>query len=80
MSSVTTRDTAPEAKRVQAAVFRDMTPQERLLAAITMSEEAREVTRAGIRFRHPTWTSARVRRELLIRLYGAELVAKAWDA
>ena len=78
MSSVTTRDTAPEAERVQASVFRSMAPEDRLLAAITMSEEAREITRAGIRFRNPTWTSARVQRELLNRLYGAELVAKAW--
>ena len=80
MSPVKTQDTAPEAERVQASVFRDMTPQERLLAAITMSEEAREITRAGIRFRNPTWTSVQVQRELLIRLYGEDLVAKVWDA
>lgn len=46
--------------------------------AVSMSEEAREITRAGIRFRHPDWDDAQVRRALLVRLYGAELVARAW--
>jgi hypothetical protein len=55
-----------------------MTPGERVRAAFEMSEAAREITRSGIRARHPAWSRERVQYELLLRLYGADLVARAW--
>jgi len=75
---VTGLDTAPEARRVQTAILKNMTPRVRVRMAVSMSEDAREIARDGIRFRHPDWDEARVRHELLVRLYGAELVARAW--
>ena len=49
-----------------------MSPSERVDLAVAMSEEVREIASAGIRSRQ------RVRRALLERLYGTELVARAW--
>lgn len=43
-----------------------------------MSDAAREILADGIRHRHPDWPPARVRREVLVRCYGAELVEAAW--
>ena len=77
MASVTSLDTTPDARREQVAILKRRTPQERVRMAVSMSMDAREMTRAGIRFRHPDWDEARVRRELLVRLYGAELVERA---
>lgn len=75
---MTRLDTAPEPLRLQATILKEMAPHERVLAAISMSEDAREITQAGIRLRNPKWNDARVRHEMLVRLYGAELVARAW--
>ena len=75
---MTSFDTAPEARRVQLAVLRRKGRAERVRIAAAMSEEARELTMIGIRARHPAWTEEQVRRELLTRLYGAELVERAW--
>jgi len=38
-----------------------------------MSDEAREISEAGIRHRHPEWTSDQVHRELLELLLGPNL-------
>lgn len=75
---VSSIDTAVEARRVQSAILRRMAPAERVEAAAAMSEDAREIARAGIRFRQPSWTESRVRYQLLCQLYGAHLVARAW--
>lgn len=63
---------------MQVAALRRMTPAERVRLAAVMSEESREITRAGIRARRPDWSEARVQRELLVRLYGADLVERAF--
>ena len=78
MTPVTGLDTTPDAQRIHAAVLRQMTPEERIHAAFAMSEDARQITCAGIRSRNPEWDEARVRYEMLVRLYGAALVARAW--
>lgn len=48
----------------------------RLLQALEMSEDAREVTLAGIRHRHPDWTARQVHAELLRLLLGRELATR----
>lgn len=50
-----------------------MRPQDRLRQAVTMSDEVREIARAGVRARHPDWGQARVRAELEDLFLGPEL-------
>ena len=74
MSTVKAHDTTSDALREQVAAYRRMSGAERVQIAAEMSEEAREVTAAGVRHRHPDWSDARVHRTVLIRAYGAKLV------
>ena len=78
MIAVTAQDTTTDALRVQATIHRRMTPEARVELAIQMSEDARAISAAGVRRLHPHWGEASVRREVLIRIYGADLVARAW--
>ncbi len=78
MGVVTSLDTTDAARRVQLDVIRRMTPDERVGAAVRMSEDARSIAVSGIRSRHPEWSEERVRRELLVRIYGEDLVERAW--
>jgi len=55
-----------------------MSPSERVDLAVAMSEDVRAIVSAGIRSRHPDWSDERVRHALIERLYGTELVARAW--
>ena len=68
-----TRDTSAAARRIQVEAFRRMDGPTRLGMALEMSEEARAVTLAGIRHRHPEWTDTAVHRELLRLMLGREL-------
>lgn len=43
-----------------------------------MSEEAREISLAGIRARKPHLSAEEARRELLVAIYGSEIVDGAW--
>jgi hypothetical protein len=67
------RDTSAAARRVQLEALRRLDGPTRLRMALEMSDEARDVCLAGIRHRHPDWTDAAVRRELLRLLLGREL-------
>ena len=56
---------------LQIARLRRMTPAEKLDAMAQLWAAARELTRSGIRTRHPDWTEEQVARELRDRtLYG----------
>jgi len=68
-------DTSPEAWHVQLEIVRRMTGPERVARAFELSDEARAVTEAGIRYRHPGWTEDQVRDELMDLLLGRELAA-----
>ena len=54
-----------------------MTPQERLAAAVEMSEDVRALAEAGIRQHHPAYADAEVREALLKILLGPELARRA---
>jgi hypothetical protein len=49
-------DTTEEAARIQAAVFRRMTPEKRLEMAFQMTAELRRRLAEGVRQRHPDYT------------------------
>lgn len=69
-------DTSHAAARMQREIFASMSGSERVAIAIRMSEEARDVTRNGIRHRHPDWDDQQVHRELLRLTLGDALAAK----
>ncbi len=73
------RDTTPAARQVQLQALRRLDGPTRLRQALEMSGSAREVTLAGIRYRHPEWTAAQVHRELLRLLLGNELATRVLD-
>jgi hypothetical protein len=68
-----TRDTTAAARRVQVEALRRLDGPTRVRMALEMSEEARQVSLAGIRHRHPDWTDAAVHRELLRLMLGRQL-------
>lgn len=58
-------DTSPEAHAVQVSVWRRMGAAGRHAVVLRMSEELRELSRSGIRVRHPDYSEAEV--ELALR-------------
>lgn len=66
-------DTAPEARRRQLAIYRSMSPEQRVEIAFAMSEEARQLAIDGIRARKPFLDEGGVRHELLRLLHGRSL-------
>jgi Rv0078B-related antitoxin len=59
------RDTSAEALTVQFEILREMTGEQRLLAALDMSLFARELSKTRIRREHPDWDERAVAREQL---------------
>ena len=70
-----TRDTSAAARDIQVEALRRLDGPTRVRMALDMSEEARQVTLAGIRHRHPDWTDTAVHQELLRLLLGRELAS-----
>ena len=66
-------DTAPELRRRQLDVYRAMKPQQRVMLALEMSEEIRQISVDGIRSRNPYFDEVQVRLELLRVLHGNRL-------
>lgn len=66
-------DTTPEAWKVYVAALRRLGPAGRLRMAFELSDNARAVTEAGIRQRHPDWDDRRVRLALIRTVLGPEL-------
>jgi hypothetical protein len=74
-------DTADEARRVQVEVYRRMTPSERVDVAIEMTEAALEISREGIRLRHPGYGEEQVRWALFrLRLDDDSLFRAVWPS
>jgi hypothetical protein len=67
------RDTSPEAQRVQAEVLRRLGPSRRLEIAIAMSEEARSLVKQRLRRQHPEFDDAALGRALIEELYGIRI-------
>jgi len=58
--------------------YRRIGPAARARMAERLSADTRELTRAGIRARHPAYTEQEVALALCRVLYGDKLVRKAW--
>jgi hypothetical protein len=61
-------------------ILRRRGPDERLRIAVSMSEEARELSLNGILLRNPSLTRHEAIITLAGRLYGKELARRAWGA
>ena len=59
-------------------VYRRLGPAGRVRLAASLSADTRELTRAGIRSRHPAYTEEEVDLALRRVLYGDDLVERAW--
>jgi hypothetical protein len=70
------RDTTTAAADRQRDWYRACGPGRRGELALEMSEEARELSRSGIRARHPEWPEEQVADELLRITLGDELFAR----
>ena len=71
-------DTSPDAARVQAAIYRRMTPAQRCELAARMSAEVRAIALAGIRRRHPDYDEQQARFALFRLVRGDEMFRRAW--
>ena len=69
-------DTTDEAREVQIAAYRAMTPSQRVEIAFQLSDDVRALSRSGIRWRQPELDEQGVHREFLRILYGRELSAE----
>jgi len=72
------RDTTPDADAVQLALYRKMSASDRVRIGYQMSLDARAITLAAIRRRHPEYDDASARWALFRILVGDELFQKAW--
>jgi hypothetical protein len=71
MSLVAEPDHERDAHAHQVAIYRAMTPQQRLQQALRMNRTMRELLAAGFRIRHPTWSDIEVRRAVADRILHA---------
>ena len=72
------RDTSPAAWAVQLDWLRKLPPGRRVELMLEMSEDGRELLRAGIRQRHPEYTSEQVEHAMLRIWLGDDLCGKAY--
>jgi hypothetical protein len=73
------RDTSNEADTVQREVQRRRGPEARVEMAFAMSQQARELSIAGMMDRDPMLTYSEARSRLLQRLLGPELYEAAFS-
>jgi hypothetical protein len=70
------RDTTPEAKAVQVAAYRRMTPGERIERALELSDFLHELALSQIRVQHPGCSDAEANRVLTERLFRPRIRTK----
>src|SRR5262249_46204355 len=77
-AGMSARDTSASAESAQLAAYRRMSGEQRVSIAANLSEDVREIARAGIRARHPTYDEEQVRYALFRLLLGEEVFSRAW--
>ena len=70
---VPVHDTGPGAKTVQRAALASMTTGDRMLAAMAMADDVKQITLAGIRMRNPDFDEKAVHRAWFTILHGPEM-------
>jgi hypothetical protein len=71
-------DTDLEAQRVQLVVLSRLGNARCAELSLEMSDESRELSRSGIRRRHPAYSPTDVEWALRRMLYGDDLFGRAW--
>jgi hypothetical protein len=71
-------DTSPDAHAVQLAIYRRLGPGRCAEIALEMSDESRELTRAGIRRRHPGYSDADIEWALRRILFDDDTFRAVW--
>jgi hypothetical protein len=74
------RDTSPEAERVQIELLRRMTPARKLRLLSELNDLGRQLAMAGLRQRHPGATREELEREYVSLTLGPELAAEVLAA
>ena len=69
-------DTSPKIEEMQLQIRRSMTPEQRLLVALDLSDCCRELRKAGIRRDHPDWSE----RQVMIELFRLAFLPKPLPA
>ena len=78
MSAHPTRDTLPEAEKVQIDLFRGMDPAERLQRGIELSGTCRRLMREGVRSRHPEYDDRQLKLAVIRLTLTEELFLAAY--
>ena len=71
-------DTSEEAARVQAEIYRNMSPDKRSEIAFDLSEGLRQTVRAGIKDRHPYYSEEQISQAYLTLIMDKEIVKQAY--
>ncbi len=71
MPTIAEPDHVRAAHAQQVAIYRAMTPQQRLEQARRMNRTMRELMAVGFRDRHPEWTEPQVKRAVADRILHA---------
>lgn len=68
MSAIAETDHERDAHAHQVAIYRAMSPQQRLQLALRMNRNMRALMAVGFRDRNPTWTDTEVQRAVADRI------------
>ena len=68
MPALAATDHVRVAHERQVAIYRAMTPQQRLEQALRMNRTMRKLMAVGFRDRHPEWTETQVKRAVADRI------------
>jgi hypothetical protein len=71
-------DTTINAENIQLEIFRKMSPERRLIAALHLTRISRDLLAAGVRRRHPDYTEHQVKLASIKLTLGAELFASVY--
>ncbi len=74
------RDTSDPGRRAQLDIWRTMTGPERLNLALQLTDDVRDMARAGIRHRHPNYTGSDIEHALHRLLLGDAIADQVWPA
>jgi hypothetical protein len=74
----TATDTSPEAQAFQLNIFRQMTPEGRLQAAMDLAQTSRQLLAQGVLQRHPEYSQEEARLAVIRLVLGKELFAKTY--